>query len=65
MGEGEGFPFYYVAGADRKGAVKAEWDDSALLQILTDIETDPGQKYLKCTSSNTHRHGDRPGPKVS
>ena len=36
--EGEGFPFYYVAGADRKGAVKAEWDDSALLQILTDTD---------------------------
>ena len=62
--EGEGFPFYYGSGSDRKGAVKAEWDDSALLQILTDretdtdtdtvtdIETDTGQKYLKCTTSN-------------
>ena len=62
--EWEGFPFYYGSGSDRKGAVKAEWDDSALLQILTDretdtdtdtvtdIETDTGQKYLKCTTSN-------------
>ena len=48
----EGFPFYYGSGSDRKGTVKAEWDDSALLQILTDIETDTGQKYLKCTTSN-------------
>ena len=60
--EWEGFPFYYGSGSDRKGAVKAEWDDSALLQMLTDretdtdtvtdIETDTGQKYLKCTTSN-------------
>ena len=37
-----GFPFT-TAGSDRKGAVKAEWDDSALLQVLTDTDTDTGR----------------------
>ena len=37
-----GFPFT-TAASDRKGAVKAEWDDSALLQVLTDTETDTGR----------------------
>ena len=53
--EWEGFPFYYGSGSDRKGAVKAEWDDSALLQMLTDIETDTGQKYLNDTETETGR----------
>ena len=37
-----GFPFT-TAGSDRKRAVKAEWDDSALLQMLADTETDTGR----------------------
>ena len=62
--EWEGFPFYYGSGSDRKGAVKAEWDDSALLQILTDIETDTAKSILSAQLQMTQRQRQAE-PKVS
>ena len=54
--EEEGFPFTMPA-SDRKVAVKAEWDDSALLQILTDLDRlgqrQQSQKCLKKVNNSS------------